>query len=148
MPRRKARTLTEVELEFMQVLWDEGEASTEAVQEALRRRGRELADGSVRKVLAILITKGYVTRRREGRAHLYRATVPQQEARHSLVADLLGRDDLTFEDLRIPTAVVAADVETGAMVVLDSGPLIPALMATSAFNFSINVFAFLTSVKV
>ena len=50
-----------------------------------------------------------------------------------MLADLLGRDDLTFEDLRIPTAVVAADVETGAMVVLDSGPLIPALMATSAF---------------
>ena len=91
MPRRKTRTFTEVELEFMQVLWAEGEASTEDVQEALRRRGRALADGSVRKVLAILIAKGYATRRREGRAHLYHATVPQHEARHSLVADLLGR---------------------------------------------------------
>ena len=69
MPRRKTRTLTEVELEFMQILWAEGEASTEDVQEALRRRGRELADGSVRKVLAILIDKGYATRRREGDCH-------------------------------------------------------------------------------
>ncbi len=50
-----------------------------------------------------------------------------------LLSDLIGRDDLTFEDLRIPVAVIAADVETGATVVLDSGPLIPALMATSSF---------------
>jgi len=49
------------------------------------------------------------------------------------LADLLGAQDITFEDLRIPAAVVAADVETGELVVLDEGPLIPALLATSAF---------------
>ncbi len=49
------------------------------------------------------------------------------------LAELLGSDSLTFADLRIPTAVVAADVETGERVVLDEGPLIPALLATSAF---------------
>lgn len=50
----------------------------------------------------------------------------------SLLADLLGSEDLRFEDLAIPVSVVAADIETGEMVVLDSGPLIPALLATSA----------------
>lgn len=49
-----------------------------------------------------------------------------------LLADLLGREDVTFEELNIPTAVVSADVETGELVILDKGPLIPALMATSA----------------
>jgi len=49
-----------------------------------------------------------------------------------MLAGLLGSDSLTFEDLKIPVAVVAADLATGAMVVLDHGPLIPALMATSA----------------
>ena len=56
MPRRKSRTLTEVELEFMDVVWDEGEVTTDAVQNALRSRGRPLSDGSVRKVLSILET--------------------------------------------------------------------------------------------
>jgi NTE family protein len=51
----------------------------------------------------------------------------------ALLADLLGSQDVTFEDLRIPVAVVAADVEKRERVVLDSGPLIPALLATSAF---------------
>jgi NTE family protein len=49
------------------------------------------------------------------------------------LADLLGTQDITFEDLKIPAAVVAVDVETGELVVLDEGPLIPALLATSAF---------------
>jgi NTE family protein len=50
----------------------------------------------------------------------------------ALLADLLGSQDVTFEALQIPAAVIAADVEKGEMVVLNSGPLIPALMATSA----------------
>ena len=48
------------------------------------------------------------------------------------LAGLLGREDVAFEELRIPTAVVAVDIETRKMVVLDTGPLIPALLATSA----------------
>ncbi len=50
-----------------------------------------------------------------------------------LLADLLGSDSLTFQDLRIPTTVVAVDIETGRLVLLNEGPLIPALLATSAF---------------
>jgi NTE family protein len=50
-----------------------------------------------------------------------------------ILAGILGNPDITFEDLRIPLAVVAADVETGETILLDQGPLIPALMATSAF---------------
>jgi NTE family protein len=50
-----------------------------------------------------------------------------------MLAELLGSPDVTFEDLSIPLAVVAADVESGQTIILDHGPLIPALMATSAF---------------
>jgi NTE family protein len=49
------------------------------------------------------------------------------------LAELLGSEEVTFEELRIPAAVIAADLETGELVILDSGPLIPALLATSAF---------------
>ncbi|MFP4394084.1 MAG: patatin-like phospholipase family protein [Anaerolineales bacterium] len=50
-----------------------------------------------------------------------------------MLTDLIGRPDMTFEELRIPTTVVASDVESGEMVLLNQGPLIPALLATSAF---------------
>ncbi len=37
-----------------------------------------------------------------------------------------------FEDLKIPLAVTSVDVQTGELVVLDEGPLLPALRASSA----------------
>jgi len=50
-----------------------------------------------------------------------------------LLGELLGSEALTFEDLQIPLSVIATDIETGEMVVFNEGPLIPALLATSAF---------------
>jgi NTE family protein len=47
----------------------------------------------------------------------------------------LGRSDVTFADLRIPTTLLAVDLERCEMVRLSQGPLIPALLATSAFPF-------------
>ena len=54
MPGRSKKTPTAVELEFLQVLWSKGEATTEDVMSALSRQGRELADGTVRKMLSSL----------------------------------------------------------------------------------------------
>jgi NTE family protein len=44
------------------------------------------------------------------------------------------RDELTerFEDLEIPMRLTAVDVQAGTLAVLDSGPLLPALRASSA----------------
>lgn len=91
MARRKARTLTEVELEFMQIVWNRGQVTTEDLLEALRRQGRDLSDGSVRKMLSILVAKGYVSRRRRGRGFLYRAKVPKDRANRRMVRDLAKR---------------------------------------------------------
>jgi len=92
LARRKAKTLTEVELEFMRVIWSApADVTSEDVQNALAREGRELSDGSIRKVLSILVDKGYVSRTRDGRFFYYRAEVPEDQAHRSLVADLLRR---------------------------------------------------------
>ena len=91
MARRKSRTLTEVELEFMQIVWQGGEVTPEDVLEQLRRQGRSLSDGSVRKILSILVTKGYLSRRPEGRTFRYRAEVPKGRANRSMLMDLVNR---------------------------------------------------------
>ena len=91
MPRRKSRTLTEVELEFMQIVWQIGDVTPEDVLKQLRRQGRDLADGSVRKILSILMTKGYLSRKPEGRTFLYRAEVPKGRADRSMLMDLVSR---------------------------------------------------------
>ena len=91
MGRRKSRTLTEVELEFMQVIWELGEVTTEDVLVGLRRQGRELSDGSVRKVLGILVRKGYLSRRPDGRGFRHKPEVPRDHANKKMLADLIGR---------------------------------------------------------
>ncbi len=91
MARQKASTFTEVELEFMHVVWESGEVGTEEVQRVLQRSGRQLSDGSVRKVLSILVKKGHLTRRKTGRSFLYKAKIPQYKANIKMVQDLLKR---------------------------------------------------------
>jgi predicted transcriptional regulator len=91
MASRTKRTPTAVELEFLQVLWDKGEATTEDVMSALADDGRPLADGTVRKMLSILMDKGFVARRKQGRGYVYRPTVGREQAGRRLVADLLKR---------------------------------------------------------
>jgi NTE family protein len=48
----------------------------------------------------------------------------------AILARVLG--DRTFADLAIPCAVVAADLVRGRQVILDEGPLVEALLATTA----------------
>ncbi len=91
MGRRKSPTFTEVELEFMRVIWPAGQVTTEDVRAALRDLGRDLTDGSVRKVLSILIRKGHLTRRPEGRGFLYKPAVGQGQANRKMVQDLMTR---------------------------------------------------------
>lgn len=55
------QVLTEVEQEFMEIVWEQGEATVQSVQETLFST-RRLADSTVRTMLQIL-------ERREGRTY-------------------------------------------------------------------------------
>jgi predicted transcriptional regulator len=64
------KSLTEVELELMTILWRLNEGSVHEVIEHLPE-GRELAYTSVSTILRILEQKGVVGARKEGRGHIY-----------------------------------------------------------------------------
>lgn len=49
---------------------------------------------------------------------------------------------LSFEDLKIPLSVVATDFKTGEEVIFNSGPLTPAVTASSAFAFIFTPFEY------
>ena len=91
MSRRSTQTLTEVELEFMLILWQHGEATSEIIQDDFRSRGRELSGGAIRRMLAILTDKGFVGRRKEGRSFTYFPAVSERNAKSGMVGDLLRR---------------------------------------------------------
>lgn len=94
MPRPKSPTLTEAELRLMQILWDRGASTVGDVLGALPRK-MGLAYTTVLTTLRILEAKGYVKRKKEGRAHVYSPVVDQTSARRSALRHVVSR---FFED--------------------------------------------------
>jgi len=82
------QTLTPLELEIMQVLWENG-AST--VTEVIPKLKAELAYTTVQTMLTVLLRKGKVKRTQEGRAFRYRPVVSRERASGSAVEDLVRR---------------------------------------------------------
>ena len=113
MPRQQSKTFTDKELEIMQVIWQQGEATARQIQERLPG---ERHYNSVLTIIRVLERKGHLAHRVEGRAHIYRARMSQDKSRgrvlshllehvfggsaSSLVLHLVDTGDLTEEDLR------------------------------------------------
>jgi predicted transcriptional regulator len=89
MARRKSPTLTEVELELMEILWQKGRATVGEIVESVT--DARLAYSSVLTMMRILEQKGYVAHEKEGRAFLYRTLIDRQQARQSAIGYLLKR---------------------------------------------------------
>ena len=110
----ETRTLTELQVSILGILWDRGEATTHEVHEELNTE-RELALTTVATLLTRLEKKGVLAHRKEGRQHVYRATVSRSDVRRSkireltetlfdgdhaaLVSHLVGSDTVTPDDL-------------------------------------------------
>ena len=77
MARTPSEALTGREAAIMEAVWALGEATAERVREAL---DESLHDSTVRTVLRILETKGYVGHEVRGKAYVYRATVARERA--------------------------------------------------------------------
>ena len=88
MVRPTSETLTEREAQIMSILWELGEASADEVRERLPD---DLHDSTVRTLLRVLTTKGYVRANRKSRPAVYRAVVPQSSVQEKAARGLLQR---------------------------------------------------------
>lgn len=69
-----------------------------------------------------------------GGSSLFVTRIFSARARQNLVRDYLAEafEGKTFDDLKIPLTLMAVDMQHGREVELNTGPIIPALLATSA----------------
>jgi BlaI family transcriptional regulator, penicillinase repressor len=88
MPRPTTSTLTPREAEIMQILWDKGPASADAIRTALADGAH---DSSVRTILRILEQKGYAAHKAVGKAYVYFPCMQRRRAQTTALRDLLGR---------------------------------------------------------
>jgi BlaI family penicillinase repressor len=85
---KTAQTLTPLELEIMQVLWELGPCT---VSDVLPKMKAEFAYTTVQTMLTVLLRKGKVKRVQEGRAFRYRAVVSRERAFGGALNDLVKR---------------------------------------------------------
>src|SRR4051794_6235997 len=88
MARNTSEALTEREAEVMDVVWRLGEATAQQVREALPGSPH---DSTVRTLLRILETKGFVTHEVRGKVYVYRAAVGRGEAQRVALRGVLNR---------------------------------------------------------
>jgi BlaI family penicillinase repressor len=82
------KPLTPLELQIMNILWDNGPSTVSEVQPHL---AGDLAYTTVMTMLNVLLRKKKVKRVQEGRAFRYRPIVTRQRATGSAVEDLVKR---------------------------------------------------------
>ncbi|YCM42895.1 BlaI/MecI/CopY family transcriptional regulator [Verrucomicrobiaceae bacterium 227] len=91
MARSKSKYPTELELEILKVLWQEGELSVREVREFLAADGRDLAHTTLITMLNIMTEKKYVSRKAKANSYLFRPRVTQEKVSQGMASDLVTR---------------------------------------------------------
>ena len=116
MPRSESEHPTELELEILKILWKQSPLPVREVRARLdAEAGRPLAHSSVITMLNIMHRKGFVRRRKDGKAFLFSPKVPKERVTGKMMGDLLSR---VFDGS--PSAMVLNLIETAD---LDAGEL-------------------------
>ena len=88
MARLRQEGLTTREMELIQVLWQQKEATVEVIQAKLPNR---LEGSTIRTLLQIMEDKGYVTHEKQGRANVYRPIIEQQRVQSSAMKHIIQK---------------------------------------------------------
>lgn len=83
---------TESELEILQILWKNGAATVRQVNHELSRQ-KEVGYTTTLQLMQIMHEKNFVTRTEEGRYHIYRATLEEENTQKLLLDRFI---DTTF----------------------------------------------------
>jgi BlaI family transcriptional regulator, penicillinase repressor len=86
--RPTSETLTGREAQIMDVFWRVVEATAEQIRAELPD---PLHDSTVRTLLRVLVSKGYLTHEPRGKAFVYRASIGREKAQRHALGDLLAR---------------------------------------------------------
>ena len=88
--RPKHTTLTPQELEIMKLVWQRESATVRDVYEALLEH-RKIAYTTVMTMMKILETKGYLKKRRQDRAFIYRPAQPKNQIIGGMIREFIDR---------------------------------------------------------
>jgi predicted transcriptional regulator len=92
MPRPESDHPTALELDILKVLWSEAPLAVREVRVRLERdAGRPLAHSSVITMLNIMHRKGFLRRKRQGKAFLFTPKIEKDCVTGNMMRDLISR---------------------------------------------------------
>ncbi len=92
MARPRSEYPTKLELEILKVLWDEAPLPVREVRTRLEEQAkRKLTHSSVITMLNIMVRKGYLRRRKQGKAFLFSPKVEKENVSGGIIGDLMAR---------------------------------------------------------
>ncbi|MHC4398960.1 MAG: BlaI/MecI/CopY family transcriptional regulator [Planctomycetota bacterium] len=92
MARPASEHPTELELEILKVLWDESPLPVRDVRSRLEEGAeRTLTHSTVITMLNIMVRKGYLRRRKRGKAFLFSPKVEKRTVSGGIIGDLVAR---------------------------------------------------------
>ncbi|MEL7500299.1 MAG: BlaI/MecI/CopY family transcriptional regulator [Planctomycetota bacterium] len=91
MPRQPSEYPTRLELEILKILWDADELTVRTIRQRLSDAGRDSAHTSVITILNIMVDKGYVAKRKDGKSYLFWAIVDEPNTMRAMLGDFVDR---------------------------------------------------------
>jgi BlaI family transcriptional regulator, penicillinase repressor len=107
--KRKLPTLSESQIEIMDIIWGHGECSVATVWDVLHDR-RGVSRNTVHTLIVRLEVKGWLTHREGSNGFFYTATVSREEVQRSSIGKLI---DTVFN----------GSAESLVLTLLDGGPV-------------------------
>lgn len=93
MARKRSKHPTELELDILNILWEQSPRTVREVREAMTVLGRKLAHTSLITTLNVMFDKGFVKRTsaKEGKAYAFSPKVSRDDVSLGIVGDLVER---------------------------------------------------------
>ena len=86
----KKTNLGETELEIMELVWQRDEATVADIHELMNTR-RKVAYTTVLTIMRNLKNKGYLSFRKEGATHVFKATQPENKVKRNLLQTFMAK---------------------------------------------------------
>ena len=82
---------TELELQFLKILWGQSPLPVRDVRKALADEGRDIAHTSVITTLNTMVGKKYLKRKRRGNMYLFSPRISEEDVSGRVLGDVLDR---------------------------------------------------------
>src|SRR6187455_3023306 len=91
MTRPPAEQPTELELQFLKILWEKSPQPVREIRDELARVGRDIAHTSVITTLNTMVKKRFLRRQKEGKGFLFSPRVSRDDVSRKMLGDVMNR---------------------------------------------------------